>query len=600
MDAPARSGRRRFLPWWLSTALWLVVAALGVWLISRPLSSLTVLVLLIGLGMLLVGIAELVGDRDDDDDARSRSPFSWAIGIGWIVVGIVVLVSRGFATSTLGLIVAIALIVTGVLRIAGAVTRHGQGWITAIVLGAASVVFGAIALAWPDLTLIVVAIAFGGWLALLGLSRAWGAVADRFWRKDDEREPQGRKRTTWIKTVGALVLLALAVGAGALSLRLNQGEPQVDAFYAAPASAPAEPGVLIRAETFPTGDNGIPDTAEAWRILYSTTRDEGEPAVASALVVAAADRPDGPRPMVAWAHGTTGWEETCAPTVLANPLEAGAMPALDDVLDRGWVLVATDYVGLGTAGPHPYLIGQGEGRSVLDAMKAARQLKSVDLADQAVIWGHSQGGHAALWAGGLWSEYAADQPLDGVVAYAPASDLPGLVSNLDTVPAGQIFASYTVRAYDEFYDDVTTDDVVSPAAQTIVRELSERCLAEPGVAASIIESLAIGDDLSIFRGDPAGGAFGERLDENTPRKDIEVPLLIGQGLTDPLVLPEAQAGYAAARCDDGQELEYREYEGADHVGVTTDETAVADLLAFTEARFAGEAWSSGCDAVSRR
>ena len=83
--------------------------------------------------------------------------------------------------------------------------------------------------------------------------------------------------------------------------------------------------------------------------------------------------------MVAWAHGTTGFAQPCAPSLLPEPFTAGAMPALDEVLDRGWILVATDYVGLGTAGPHPYLIGQGEGRSVLDAMKAAHQLRTVDL-----------------------------------------------------------------------------------------------------------------------------------------------------------------------------------------------------------------------------
>jgi pimeloyl-ACP methyl ester carboxylesterase len=101
----------------------------------------------------------------------------------------------------------------------------------------------------------------------------------------------------------------------------------------------------------------------------------------------------------------------------------------------------------------------------------------------------------------------------------------------------------------------------------------------------------------VLRPDATSGAFGARLDENVPRDGIDVPLFIGQGGADPLVLPEAQAAYAAARCDDGQELEYREYAGADHLGVTTDPTAVADLLEFTEARFAGESWSSGCDAV---
>ena len=34
----------------------------------------------------------------------------------------------------------------------------------------------------------------------------------------------------------------------------------------------------------------------------------------------------------------------------------------------------TDYQGLGTPGPHPYLIGTAEGRSVVDIVAAGREL----------------------------------------------------------------------------------------------------------------------------------------------------------------------------------------------------------------------------------
>ncbi len=63
--------------------------------------------------------------------------------------------------------------------------------------------------------------------------------------------------------------------------------------------------------------------------------------------------PTAPAPVIAWAHGTTGIARDCAPSVFPNPFEAGSFYALDDVIANGWVLVATDYVGLGTPGPHP-------------------------------------------------------------------------------------------------------------------------------------------------------------------------------------------------------------------------------------------------------
>ena len=72
-----------------------------------------------------------------------------------------------------------------------------------------------------------------------------------------------------------------------------------------------------------------------------------------------------------------------------------------DIVNAGYLVAFSDYEGLGTPGRHPYLVGESEGRSVLDAAKAAAQLPGADAGDQLAIWGHSQGGHAALWAAQL-------------------------------------------------------------------------------------------------------------------------------------------------------------------------------------------------------
>jgi hypothetical protein len=84
------------------------------------------------------------------------------------------------------------------------------------------------------------------------------------------------------------------------ALRRRRGEAPV---------APAEPGQLLRHEEI-TKD--VPDGATGWRILYTTTRDEVEAALASALVVVP-DAAEGPVPVIAWAHGTTGVARRCGP-----------------------------------------------------------------------------------------------------------------------------------------------------------------------------------------------------------------------------------------------------------------------------------------------
>jgi hypothetical protein len=105
--------------------------------------------------------------------------------------------------------------------------------------------------------------------------------------------------------------------------------------------------VLLRSEPF---TRGIPADWRAWRILYTTTRDEDVPAVASGVVIVSKHLPAGLRPVIAWAHGTTGVASACAPSLLPSRWDTDVIPGLDRVIARGWIFVATDYVGLGTRG----------------------------------------------------------------------------------------------------------------------------------------------------------------------------------------------------------------------------------------------------------
>jgi pimeloyl-ACP methyl ester carboxylesterase len=382
----------------------------------------------------------------------------------------------------------------------------------------------------------------------------------------------------------------LAVVLVLVSFVIRRGAPTPDAFYTPPASVPGEPGRLLRAEPF---TREIPAGASAWRILYTTTRDEGRPAVASALVVVPTSRARDGLPVIAWAHGTTGTARGCAPTVI-DPFEAGAFFVLDDVLAHGWAYVGTDYVGLGTESPHPYLVGQAEARSVLDSVRAAHELQDVALGDHAVVWGHSQGGHAALWTGALAPTYAPDVRVDGVAALAPASNLPALVDGLGDVTGGELFASYVIDSYARVYPDVTYREYVRPGARPIVRAMAGRCLADvPNTLVSIGTVFAL--DKAIWTGDPARGTLGERLRENVPTGRIEAPLLIGQGSADSLVVPSAQRAYVEQRCAAGQAVDYRVYPGLDHLALVDAESpAIAELLDWTRARLAGEAATDSC------
>jgi pimeloyl-ACP methyl ester carboxylesterase len=395
-----------------------------------------------------------------------------------------------------------------------------------------------------------------------------------------------------IGAVGALVLI-VAVG-----VWLYMKPPGPDAFYTPPPNIPTTPGALIRSEPF---TRNVPAGAEAWRILYTTTNHDASPAVASALVLAAKNRPAGPRPVIAWTHGTVGADPACGPSVMVSPYPFDpTIPALEQVIEQGWIFVYTDYVGLGTKGPHPYLIGEGEARSALDGVRAAKQLDEVSMQDQTIVWGHSQGGHAALWTGMIAPTYAPDVNVAAIAALAPASNPTALLDSAKNTPIGKIISSYMIRAYSDTYPDVKYDELVRGDARWIARDMATRCLVAPGAILAILEATRLVDG-PIFAGDPLQNpAFADRLQENAPLGMIAVPLLIAQGKADDLVLPTIQDDYVKQRCDAGQSLEYRTYEGKDHVGVVgADSLLNQDLLTWTLDRLAGTPQATGCQTIAQ-
>jgi uncharacterized membrane protein HdeD (DUF308 family)/alpha-beta hydrolase superfamily lysophospholipase len=576
---------------WISALLGLGCAGLGAFLIFRPFDSLTVLVAVVAVGLVLTGVATITGSRW----AAPRWPAVLA-GVAWIAAAVVIIAWPDVTTRVLAVVVGIALIVGGVLDVVAGIRGSTDQRLAAVIGGVATVIFGVLALSWPSVTVLVVAVVFGARLVLFGLRLAWSSFRDRGAEADRAADraavapaPPGRIRRIG-HVAGAVIALVVALLLAGVSSRLNEGEPVVDAFYDTPDEVPADPGTLLRTEDF---TRTIPADAQAWRILYTTTRADGVPALASAIVVAPREPADGPLPVIALAHGTTGVDRTCAPSVLADPFGAGAFYALDEVIAEGWALVATDYIGLGTEGGHPYLVGEPAGRSVLDSVRAARQLPQLDLADQTVVWGHSQGGGAALWTGVLAPSYAPDTNVIGVAALAPASDLVGLAENLGTVPGGTIFASYVLQGYATAYDDVSIGDYVRPAARSTFDATVGRCLAEPEALLSVIGAVTIGED--VFATDLASGPLLARLEQNVPTADIDAPLLVAQGEADSLVLPTVQADYVAARCAAGQPVDYRTYAGRDHVPlVQADSPLIPELVAWTQDRLAGVEPTPNC------
>jgi alpha-beta hydrolase superfamily lysophospholipase len=141
--------------------------------------------------------------------------------------------------------------------------------------------------------------------------------------------------------------------------------------------------------------------------------------------------PRGGRLVVAWAHPMIG--DNIAPSKAADPLTDTA-PWLDEMIKRGWIVVGTDYVGVGT-NRQEWLNGQAEVRDLVDSVRAARQLPGAHAGDRWIAWGDSYGGHAALWSGTLAPVIAPELHLLGVAAAAPVAELAALDRSQHLAPA---------------------------------------------------------------------------------------------------------------------------------------------------------------------
>ncbi|MFD5214385.1 lipase family protein [Microbacterium sp. NPDC058345] len=582
---PAVLRLARRLPKRVVAVLASAAVLVGIVLIARPTTALDVLALLIGAGLVLGGLLELLVPAAGGD--RLRMLLSAAL----VLTGAVVLVLPNLTVRAVAIVVGVTLIVRGAVGVSAIVLGRAHPLdrrVAEVLLGAAAIAFGILAIVWPDITLLVVAVVFGASLTVVGAAALLRMLRAR--RPRDRRHRRDTVARRWMRTIAAVCAVVLAAGAVVASITLREGTPVVDDFYAAPRSVPGEPGELIRAEPF---TRGVPAGAVAWRILYTTTHGDDSPAVASGIVVAPDDGQD--HPAIAWHHGTTGFDRSCAPSLATDPFGSGAMFVLDRILEQGWALVATDYIGLGTEGPHPYLIGEGSARAELDAVRAARALDAAGITDQTVAWGHSQGGGATLWSAAIAEHYAPDVPLSGTVALAPASDLAGLVERLPEVTGGSVFASFVISAYSEIYDDVPFSRYIRPGADVTVREMATRCLAAPDMLVSVLTVMALTDDPSILAADPITGALGERLTQNIPPASDGVPVLLGQGVDDQLIAYDMQSAYAQRLCGEGATVDYRGYGGRDHLSlVETDSPAIEEAMAWTRDRLAGVATAGSC------
>ncbi len=395
--------------------------------------------------------------------------------------------------------------------------------------------------------------------------------------------------------VAALAAFAALTGAGLAQAAELRGDGGVSAFYTWDGPVTGRPGKLLRTEPAPAAVELV-NASRSLRILYTSTDGldgKSKVVVSGALYIPKGAAPKGGWPLMAWAHGTVGVADICAPSWAGR--SARDVTYLNFWLDKGYAIVASDYQGLGTPGGHPYLATRPAAYNVLDSVRAV-QGGGYGLSRKVVLIGQSQGGGAAFATAGYARTYAPELDIRGSVAtgtpyFSPEAQLAlDAARPKDAVDPLLGYGFYAMSLVEQMDPTFRIDDYISDAALPVVRASANSCfttLVRQITDARLTYNLSYKKDISplTLRAYGLMGYATLRM----PR-----PIFMGTGAVDRDVPPGMQVNLGNDACKAGSVIEQHVYPGLDHSGTVNGSTG--DSSVFVRKVFAGEKVAGNCNA----
>jgi hypothetical protein len=358
-------------------------------------------------------------------------------------------------------------------------------------------------------------------------------------------------------------------------------------FYDPPRPLPAAaPGTLIRSEAF--GGYSLPRGATAVRILYHSRSLGGEDVAASGVVlIPAGTPPPGGWPVIAWAHGTSGVARRCAPSLMKDIEygDEGLMP----MVAAGFAVVAADYAGLGTPGPHAYDDKIPQANDVVYSVPAAQAAVSA-LGPRWVAIGHSQGG-VAVWGVAELEARRNDPGYAGAISVAGDMDYDAYETHdAETFDAvTDLYWPFTAFGIKASYPSFDVRGMLTPPVLARYKDVTTQgCWYYAyAVMTEIGRARAVKRD---WQRAPEVRRYND--DSRSANKPIRGPLLVVAGDDDKSVaIANIDAGVHEA-CAIALPIEFRHYPGLDHDPLM--EKTTPELLAWARDRLDGRPWAGNC------
>jgi hypothetical protein len=356
-----------------------------------------------------------------------------------------------------------------------------------------------------------------------------------------------------------------------------------DITAAPPAGAAA--GDILQAQLRTDAPAGV----KAWDVVYVSEIQPGKLAYVSGEIYIPSGSAGGQRDVVLWNHETAGLADACAPSRRSR-VEAGheRAPALEALLAKGYVVVMSDYPGLGVPGPAFYMAGQPNARASLDMLRVAQKFSEANASRRYVMYGWSQGGQTTMWAENIAATYAPEFTGLGAALMAPAVRIKDLTLNSMTTTENAGYVISTLPGIQAYFPTLKYRDFLTPEAMEQLPVLAAGCFDVWSAAAGVKDAYVPG---ALSAGTPWWTAM-TAVDNFTPRGSM--PFKIYQGSADTTTPVSLTKRERAALCSAGSAVDYQEFPGLDHGAVVGEAAKV--LPAWFEERFSGRAPASNCGA----
>ena len=379
---------------------------------------------------------------------------------------------------------------------------------------------------------------------------------------------------------GAAMLLALTLVLTAC--QTDQASPEASAFWELDdtPNSDARAGDLHSSQQ----RDDAPEGARGWNMIYVSEILEDTYKYVSGEVYIPDEPAETPRDVVLWNHQTTGLPDECAPS--RTEVDDTRIPALEQLLDDGHIVVASDYPGQGLPGPVYYMVGQVNARASLDALKAAEHLPNLETSGRFVQYGFSQGGQTTMHAEALVQDYAADFELQGSVLLSPAVRMKALTANAMTDAELTGFALSMLSGLKTANPDLAYEDFLRSEGLEILPEVDTGCWDIWRVASSAEEPYR---DAAMRDGSDWAAAMDE-VDDFEPAGDT--PFLVHHSVEDAIAPVEQTRREVHRLCAAGNAVEYHEYDDLEHGSVVVE--AAPDFPAWAQARFNGVSVTDHC------